>query len=131
MLTMMKILAGSVGIAAIAAAAPTAAQINTDSAVGAQAQLASKQCVAAVQNRLNNSGYGAINAAGTARVIGVTRADAKRNVVSVRGTGTSGVLADPVAGTIGSLAASAPADLKFKCEIDYRGRIHDLDIDRR
>ena len=45
---------------------------------------------------------------GTARVIGVTHADAKRDIVRVRGTATSGVLADPVAGTIGSLAASAP-----------------------
>ena len=65
-LTMTKIIAGGVRIAALAAAAPTAAQIDTDSAVGAQAQLASKQCVAAVQNRLNNSGYGAINASGSA-----------------------------------------------------------------
>jgi hypothetical protein len=131
MLTMTKILAGSLGLAAFAAAAPTAAQIDTDSAVGAQAQLASKQCVAAVQNRLDNRGYGAISAPGTARVIGVTHADAKRDIVRVRGTATSGVLADPVAGTVGSLAASAPADLKFKCEIDYRGRIRELDIDRR
>jgi hypothetical protein len=131
MLTMTKILAGSFGLAALAAAAPTAAQVDTDSAVGALAQLASKQCVAAVQNRLNNRGYGAISASGTARVIGVTQADAKRDIVRVRGTATSGVLADPVAGTIGSLAASAPADLKFKCEIDYRGRIREIDIDRR
>jgi hypothetical protein len=131
MLTMMKIFAGGVGLAAVAGAGATSAQVNTDSPVGTQAQLAAKQCAAAVQERLNTRGYGAISAAGTARVIGVTHADAKRSFVRVRGTATSGVLADPVVGTIGSLAASAPVDLKFKCEIDYRGRIRDLDIDRR
>lgn len=131
MITTTKILAGGFGLAAVAAAAPTAAQINWNSPVGTQAQLAAKQCVAAIQNRLDNRGYGTISAPGTARVIGVTNADAKSDIVRVRGTATSGVLADPVAGTIGSLAASAPADLKFKCDIDYRGRIKDLDIDRR
>ena len=37
-----------------------------------------------------------------------------------------------VVGAVGTLAAAqAPtADLTFKCKIDYRGRILDIDIDR-
>jgi hypothetical protein len=132
MFSVTKIIIGGLGIAAFASALPAPAQINFDSSVGAQAQLAAKQCAAAVQDRLNTRGYGAISAPGTARVVGVTHADAKRDFVRVRGTATSGVLADPVVGAIGSLAAStAPVDLTFKCEIDYRGRIRELDVDRR
>ena len=48
----------------------------------------------------------------------------------VRGTATSGV--PSAIGAVGTLgAAHAPtADLTFKCRIDYRGRILELDIDR-
>jgi hypothetical protein len=63
-------------------------------------------------------------------VLTVTRADPEKRFVRVRGTATSGVPA--IAGTVGTLAAiqAPPADLTFKCRIDYRGRILELDVDR-
>lgn len=129
-MTMVKMFAGGVGLAALAGAAPTIAQINPASAAGAQAQLAAQQCSTAVEGRLKSSDYGALSVPGTARVLTVTRADAEKRFVRVRGTATSGVPA--VAGTVGSVAAAAAptADLTFKCRIDYRGRVLELDVDR-
>jgi hypothetical protein len=130
MLTMTKILAGGAGLAAIAGLAPAAAQYNPANPVGAHAQLAAQQCSAAVEAELKTRDYGALSAPGTARVLTVTRADAEKRFVRVRGTATSGVPA--IVGAAGALAASAAptADLTFKCRIDYRGRILELDIDR-
>jgi len=129
-MTMAKILAGGVGLAAIAGAAPATAQYNPASPVGAQAQLAAQQCSAAVEAELKTRDYGAVSDAGTAGVLTVTRADAEKEFVRVRGTATSGV--PSVVGAVGTLgAAHAPtADLTFKCRIDYRGRVLELDIDR-
>jgi hypothetical protein len=129
-MTMVKILAGSIGLAAIAGAAPAIAPYNPASPVGAQAQLAAQQCSAAVEARLKTRDYGAVSEAGTAGVLTVTRADAEKNFVRVRGTATSGVPA--LVGAVGALGAAQapPADLTFKCRIDYRGRIMELDIDR-
>ena len=130
MLTISKILAGGAGLAAVAGPAQVAAQYNPASPAGAQAQLAAQQCSAAVEARLKGSDYGAVSAPGTAGVVTVTRADPEKRFVRVRGTATSGVPA--VVGAVGSLgAAAAPAaDLTFKCRIDYRGRILELDVDR-
>jgi hypothetical protein len=130
MTTMVKILAGGVGLAAIAGAAPAIAQYNPASPAGAQAQLAAQQCTAAVEARLKGRDYGAISVPGSARVLTVTRADAEKRFVRVRGTATSGVPA--VVGAVGAVAATQapPADLTFKCRIDYRGRILELDVDR-
>lgn len=127
---MVKIFTGSAILAAIAAAAPAIAQYNPDNPVGAQAQLAAQQCSAAVEAELKTRDYGAISAPGTARVLTVTRADAEKQFVRVRGTATSGVPA--IVGSVGTLAAAvAPtADLTFKCRIDYRGRVLELDVDR-
>ena len=132
MLATTKILAGGAGLAAIAGLAPAAAQYNPANPAGAQAQLAAQQCSGAVQAELATRGYGTVNAPGSARVISITRADAKKRYVHVRGTATSGVLANSVVGAIGALGAvvAPPADLTFKCRIDYRGRILELDIDR-
>ena len=130
-MTMVKfIFAGGAGLAAIAGAAPATAQYNAASPVGAQAQLAAQQCSAAVEARLKTRDYGALSAPGTAGVMTVTRADAEKRFVRVRGTATSGV--PTVVGAVGTLAAAtAPtADLTFKCRIDYRGRILELDVDR-
>ena len=129
-MTMVKILAGGIGFAAIAGAAGAIAPYNPASPVGAQAQLAAQQCSAAVEARLKTRAYGAVSEPGTAGVLTVTRADAEKNFVRVRGTATSGVPA--IVGTAGTLAASQspPADLTFKCRIDYRGRVLELDIDR-
>ena len=130
MLRMTKIFAGGAGLAAVAGLTPAIAQYNPASPVGAQAQLAAQQCTAAVEARLKTRGYGAVSAAGTARVLTVTRADPEKRFVRVRGTATSGVPA--VVGAVGSLGAAIapPADVTFKCRIDYRGRILELDLDR-
>ena len=129
-MTMVKILAGGAGLAALAATAPAIAQINPASAAGAQAQLAAQQCSTAVEARLKGADYGALSVPGTARVLTVTRADAEKQFVRVRGTATSGV--PNIVSTVGTLAASAEptADLTFKCRIDYRGRVLELDVDR-
>ena len=129
-MTMVKILAGGIGLAAIAGGAAAIAPYNPASPVGAQAQLAAQQCSAAVEARLKTRDYGAVSAPGTAGVVTVTRADAEKRFVRVRGTATSG--APSLVGAVGALGAaqSAPADLTFKCRIDYRGRILELDIDR-
>ena len=127
---MEKILAGGIGLAAMAAAAPATAQYDPASPVGAQAQLAAKQCSAAVEAQLKTRDYGAVSAPGTARVLTVTRADAEKRFVRVRGTATSGV--PSMVGAVGTMAAAQapPADLTFKCRIDYRGRVLELDVDR-
>lgn len=129
-MTMVKILIGGCGLAAIAGATPAAAQYNPASPVGAHAQLAAQQCSAAVEARLKTRDYGAVSAPGTAGVVTVTRADAEERFVRVRGTATSGVPA--IVGAVVTLAATQapPADLTFKCRIDYRGRILELDVDR-
>ena len=129
-MTMVKMLAGGVGLAALAGTAPATAQINPDSPVGAQAQLAAQQCSAAVEAELKTRDYGAVSAPGTARVVTITRADAEKRFVRVRGTATSGI--PSTVGAIGALAAAQapPADLTFKCRIDYRGRVLELDVDR-
>lgn len=129
-MTMAKILVGGVGLAAIAGGATAAAPYNPASPVGAQAQLAAQQCSAAIEAELKTRDYGAVSQPGTAGVLTVSRADAEKKFVRVRGTATSGVPA--LVGTAGALAAaqSPPADLTFKCRIDYRGRVLELDIDR-
>ncbi|MDP9423387.1 MAG: hypothetical protein M3Q19_11265 [Pseudomonadota bacterium] len=129
-MTMVKMFAGGVGLAVLAGAAPAIAQYNPASAAGAQAQLAAQQCSAAVEGRLKTRDYAAVSVPGTARVLTVTRADAEKEFVRVRGTATTGTPA--IAATVGTLgAAVAPtADLTFKCRIDYRGRILELDVDR-
>lgn len=129
-MTMARILIGGVGLAALASAFPAIAQYNPASPVGAQAQLAAQQCSAAVEAELKTRDYGAVSAPGTAGVVTVTRADAEKRFVRVRGTATSGVPA--IVGAVGTLAATQapPADLTFKCRIDYRGRVLELDIDR-
>ena len=129
-MTMMKMFAGVAGIAVLGGTAPAIAQINPTSAAGAQAQLAAQQCSAAVEGRLKGSDYGAVSVPGTARVLTVTRADAEKRFVRVRGTATSGI--PNLVGTVGTLAAAQTptADLTFKCRIDYRGRVLELDVDR-
>jgi len=128
-MTLVKNVAGGVGLAALAGAVPAIAQYNPASPVGPQAQLAAQQCSAAVEAELKTRDYGAVSAPGTAGVLTVTRADAEKEFVRVRGTATSGV---PAIGAVGTLAAahSPTADLTFKCRIDYRGRVLELDVDR-
>ena len=105
-------------------------------------QLAAQQCSTAVQQRIayqyrgGYSGYGyANNAYSSARVLGITRIEPRSSTVTrVRGTATSGTNYGPYGvgayGAAGYGYASAP-DLTFRCDIDYRGYVRDIDIDRR
>ena len=154
MTSMNRILAGGVAVAAIAAASPAAAQYpygyanpysgygNTYGYHNATA-LATQQCTAAVQARLNNRQgvqgiLGAILGANTAtgRVLSITRVNPNRNTVRVRGLATSGRMAyngyGPYgAGAYGSVGYAYQPDLQFNCTVDYRGYVRDVDINRR
>ena len=108
---------------------------------------ATSQCTAAVQQRLyyrNTNGVGGIigsllgmNLGSNARVLNVTRVTPTSTGVRVRGLATTGRMAyngyGPYGvGAYGSLAYSGyNPDLSFKCDVDYRGYIRDIDINRR
>ncbi len=144
-MTMMKILAAGAGLAALATAAPAAAQYTyqygyaNPYAHNATA-MASQRCAAAVQNRLSrrtgNTGiFGALLGANTTgRVLSVTRVVPRRSSVRVSGLATSGRTAGygPYGvGAYGALAYSYAPDLSFRCDVDYRGYVRDVDINRR
>jgi hypothetical protein len=107
--------------------------------------LAAQRCTAAVQQRLNTRGtsggiLGAIFGVNrynysNARVLSVTQVDPRRNGVRVRGIASSGRLASNPYGVAayGMLGANyAPAaDLRFSCNVDYRGYVRNVDINRR
>lgn len=151
---LMKFLTAGAGLAALAAAAPASAQYYPPyagaygapygTAYGYQAnmsQYAVSRCTAAVQNRLSTrTGIGGILGSmvginTTGRVLSVTQVNPRRSTVRVRGLATSGRMAyNPYGygyyGAVGSQYA-AGADLSFSCDVDYRGRIRDIDINRR
>lgn len=141
-----KFLVGGVGLAALASAAPAAAQYypgygygypNGGNVVGqvlnqvlgngygyngygANGQGAVNQCAAAVQARLGG-GYGS-NGYGGGRVLGISRVEPRSNGgVTVRGVATSGRYA---------AYGNAQVDLTWKCKTDYRGFVTDVDVDR-
>jgi hypothetical protein len=158
---MTKMLAGAAGFAAIATAAPAAAQYypygyNSYSnpyagyggygAYGANPNVAAQQCTAAVQNRLyNRTSLGSIlgslvgiPTAPTGRVVAITSSTPTRSGMRIRGVATSGRYAynsySPYGyGAYGALGygTSASADLSFRCDVDYRGYVRDVDINRR
>ena len=145
MTIMIKTLAFGAGAgAALAAATPAAAQYYYGNAYGYNAtNLAAQRCAAAVQNRLSyRSGSGGIlgalfgvNNYSNARVLNITRVNPNRNSVRVRGIASSGRLAYNsygvgAYGTLGSNYALRP-DLSFRCDVDYRGYVRDVDINRR
>ena len=149
-----KFLTAGAGLAALAAAAPASAQYYPPYAGNYGApygnaygyaqnanQYAASRCSAAVQQRLSTrTGIGGIlgsmvgvNTSG--RVLSVTQVTPRRSTVRVRGLATSGRMAyNPYGygyyGAVGSQYA-AGADLSFKCDVDYRGRVRDIDINRR
>ena len=150
MKTLVKILAGGAGLAALATAAPATAQYAYPYGYNSYAYpygynanvtaMAQQQCTAAVQNRLyNRTGLTGIigslfGMSGTsARVLSVTRVTPNPTFVRVRGLATSGRYAyDPYgSGYYGALGAGYAADLRFKCDVDYRGFVRDIDIIRR
>lgn len=149
MRNMIKLMTLGGGFAALAAATPATAQYypgygynngynNNVTAVAAQ------RCQAAVQNRLSyrtNTGglLGAILGTSTSgRVLGVTQVTPRRNMVKVRGVASSGRVAYNqynqygmgYYGTLGSNYQMQP-DLTFSCNVDYRGYVRDVDINRR
>ena len=119
MITMMKLLIGGGGLAALAAAIPASAQPTN---VG----VASDRCVAAVQDRLN------ARSGSDARVLAVTKVNPHKNLVTVWGTANSGAFGRYGEGAYGALGYSyaPPADISFKCKVDYRGFVRDIDLDR-
>jgi hypothetical protein len=157
MTMMSKFLIGGAGFAALAAAAPSAAQYGyanpygynnygyAQPTYGVNSTLATQQCTAAVQNRLyNRSSIGGILGAvlGTntsGRVVAVTQVRPMNSgMVRVRGLASSGRVASNGYGPYGSGAYGAlgygyaqAADLSFKCDIDPRGFVRDVDISRR
>ena len=106
-------------------------------------QVAVQRCSAAVQQRLayQYRGYRGYGYAQTSpRVLAVTDIDQRsRSTLRVRGYATSGRMAYNGYGAYGYGAygatgygyAQAPADLSFRCDVDYRGYVRDIDIDRR
>jgi hypothetical protein len=159
---MTKMMAGGVGLAAIAAAAPAAAQYypygyanpyaysnpyGSYGAYGTSSAVATQQCTAAVQSRLYNRTslagiLGSLIGIPTnsyGRVVSITQAYPRSSGgFTVRGLATSGRMAynnyGPYGvGAYGSLAYgyAQPADLSFKCNVDYRGYVRDVDINRR
>ena len=165
---MKKILIGGAGLAALAAATPSAAQYygygqgysqgysqygnspygNAYGYRSMNTNAAAQQCTAAVQNRLyarTTSGVGGIigsifgmSSGSNARVLSVTRVTPTSMGVRVRGLASSGRVAYNGYGPYGVGAYGAmgygynqAADLRFKCDVDYRGYIRDIDITRR
>ena len=147
MIMLTKILAGGAGLAALATAVPAAAQYYSqpygygyNSGV---TNMAAQRCAAAVQSRLHtrtSSGglLGAIfgiNTATSGRVLNVTQVTPRRNTVMVRGLATSGRYAgynSPYGyGAYGAAGYAYQPDLSFRCTVDYRGYIRDVDINRR
>jgi hypothetical protein len=151
-------IAGGAGLAAVAAAAPAAAQYGYANPYGysaygsqygygaANTTVATQQCTAAVQNRLyNRTSIGGIlgavlgaNTMSNARVLGVTRVTPSNGFIRVRGIASSGRMAynnySPYGyGAYGALGYgyNQSADLSFKCDVDYRGYVRDVDINRR
>jgi len=152
-----KVLAGGAAFATLASAAPAAAQyyqgygypgsgygygygnpyggnpvgqVLNDvlgggySGYGANSQVAVNQCAAAVQGRLSGgygyNGYG--NAGG--RVLGISRVEPRGNgELLVRGVANSGRYAYGYSG-------QNQVDLTWKCKVDYRGFVRDIDINR-
>jgi hypothetical protein len=151
---MTKLLIGGAGLAALATAAPSAAQYYGYQyspyrsygysqpygytqpygynqaygyGYGMNTSAAASQCTAAVQNRLyTRNGLGGIlgslvGAYGTTgRVLGVTRVTPNGSYTRVRGLASSG-----------RYGYGNTADLSFKCDVDYRGYVRDVDINRR
>ena len=153
MTTFTKILTAGAGMAALAAAAPAAAQYgypsygapygNAYGYYGNNAnvtQYAAQRCSAAVQQRLSSRTglqgiLGAVlgNQSAGGRVLSITRVDPNRRTVRVTGLANSGRYAyNPYGyGYYGAAGMAYQPDLSFRCDVDYRGRVRDVDIFRR
>jgi hypothetical protein len=151
---MTRMLAGAAGLAAIAGAAPATAQYypynsyspySAYGAYGVNPNVAASQCTAAVQNRLyNRTSLGSILGSlvgiptgSYGRVLSVTRETPTRSGMRINGLASSGRSAyngyGPYGvGAYGALGyANAGADLSWRCDVDYRGYVRNVDIRRR
>jgi hypothetical protein len=152
MRTMTRIFAGTAGLAAVAAAAPATAQYYSRSnsyaygGYGVNANVAARQCTAAVQNRLyNRTSLGSILGSlvgiptgSYGRVLSVTRETPTRSGMRINGLASSGRYAYNNYGRygVGAYGAlgygyNAAADLSWRCDVDYRGYVRNVDIRRR
>jgi len=138
MTMMTRILMSGAGFAAFAAAVPAAAQYAYPYGGNSNVtRIAADRCAAAVQNRLSyrtNNIFGALLGANTTgRVLSITQVNPNRNTVRVRGIASSGRMAyNPYGvGAYGMLGSNYAADLSFRCNVDYRGYVRDIDINRR
>jgi hypothetical protein len=114
-------------------------------AYGVNASAAAQQCTAAVQNRLySRTGLAQIIGslvgipANSGRVVALTSTTPTRTGLRIRGLASSGRYAynnySPYGvGAYGALGygANQSADLSFKCDVDYRGYVRNVDITRR
>lgn len=113
---------------------------------GGGTNVAEQQCTAAVQNRLANrtslaSILGSLVGIPTnsyGRVTGITSAKPTSNGMQVRGVASSGRYAYNSYGPYGvgaygalGYGANAGADLSWRCDVDYRGYVRNVDINRR
>ena len=146
MTAITKFLAGGVAAAALAGAAPAAAQYYPGypgggyggygyRAGGYGQQAAINQCTAAVQQRLGGgrgygySPYGYGGGYGSGRVLGVSRIEPRsEGGLTVRGVATSGRYG--AYGYGGGYGGQDQVDLTWKCKTDYRGYIVDIDVNR-
>jgi len=164
---MTKILAGTAGMAALAAAAPAAAQYypygysynaysyspyrygtygSAYGQYGVGPNVAEQQCTAAVQSRLYNrtslaSILGSLVGIPTnsqGRVTGITSASRTNSGMRIKGVASSGRYAYNSYGPYGVGAYgglgynyAAASDLRWRCDVDYRGYVRDVDITRR
>ena len=135
---MRMTLLATAGLAGLAAAVPATGQIQPFSRGSIDTQVAADRCSAAVQHQLGNRqgvrGFGGQHVYG--RVLNVIQVDPRRKFVRVRGLAAS----DRVAlgpynlgayGAVGYAQANQVADISFRCDIDYRGRVLDVDLNRR
>ena len=81
-------------------------------------------------NQYNSQGYG------NARVLGITRVERRSNGLRVRGVATAGGgygygygYGNPYGGGYNQYNQGG-GEFTFKCNVDYRGRITDIDLDR-
>ena len=151
-----KFLIAGAGLAALAGAAPSAAQYGYGQYNNGYSQynqgygyapmvntsVATQQCTAAVNNRLYTrrglSGVlgSLIGAYGTTpQVLSVTRVVPRGNgMVTVRGLASSGRNRGYGAygmGAYGALGYGSQADLSFRCDVDYNGYVRNVDVYRR
>ena len=131
---LVSVLIGATGLAALAGAAPAAAQYypnypsygygyGSPYAGGVDNQAAVNQCAAAAQGRLGG-GYGGYGyngyGYGGGRVLGISRVEPRPNGLVVRGVATSGRNAAYAYG------GQSPVDLTWRCSVDYRGFVTGL-----